>query len=27
MHRSATGLIEGGNKVGKIFMQLAGFPA
>jgi predicted NAD-dependent protein-ADP-ribosyltransferase YbiA (DUF1768 family) len=26
MHRTATGLIEGGNKVGKIYMQLAGFP-
>jgi hypothetical protein len=26
MHRSTTGLIEGGNKVGKIYMQLAGFP-
>jgi hypothetical protein len=26
MHRTTSGLIEGGNKVGKIFMQLAGFP-
>jgi predicted NAD-dependent protein-ADP-ribosyltransferase YbiA (DUF1768 family) len=26
MHRATTGLIEGGNKVGKIYMQLAGFP-
>jgi predicted NAD-dependent protein-ADP-ribosyltransferase YbiA (DUF1768 family) len=26
VHRTSSGLIEGANKVGKIYMRLAGFP-